>query len=93
MCEVRRCGVLVRRNRPLRGALFWRWDLQVYAGMAPADYGVQVADTTFDTIRESAAAAKKLATQQPPQPSCKLGCWVPEAQQSTFSAANRCAPE
>ena len=30
------------RNRPLRGVLFWRWDLQVYQGMAPADYGVQV---------------------------------------------------
>ena len=59
--------------------------------MAPADYGVQVADTTFELIRDSAATVKALAAQQPPQPSCKVGCWVPEAQQGTFSAANRCA--
>ncbi len=40
--EIRQFLVCRCRGRPLRGVLFWRWDLQVYAGMAPADYGVQV---------------------------------------------------
>ena len=71
--------------------LFWRWDLQVYAGMAPADYGVQVADTTFDLIRDNAAKVKVLSAQQPPDPSCKVGCWVPDIHSGTFSTVNRCA--
>jgi len=79
------------RGRPLRGVLFWRWDLQVYAGMAPADYGVQVGDTTFDLIRDNAAKVKALAAQQPPNASCKVGCWVPEVHSGTFSTVNRCA--
>lgn len=80
------------RGRPLRGVLFWRWDLQVYADMAPADYGVQVGDTTMDIIRDNAAQVKQLAAQQPPNPACKVGCWVPETQKTTFSTVNRSAP-
>ncbi len=85
------CGVCAHRGRPLRGVLFWRWDLQVYAGMAPADYGVQVADTTFDLIRDNASKVKMLAAQQPPDSSCKVGCWVPDVHSGTFSTVNRCA--
>ncbi len=29
------------------GSLFWRWDVQVYAGSGVADYGVRQFDSTF----------------------------------------------
>ena len=79
------------RGRPLRGVLFWRWDLQVYAGTDPADYGVQVQDTTFDIIKENADQQKVLSAQQPPNAACRVGCWVPEVHAGTFSTVNRCA--
>ena len=78
-------------GRPLRGVLFWRWDLQVYAGTDPADYGVQVQDTTFDIIKENADQSKILSAQQPPNAACRVGCWVPEIHAGTFSTVNRCA--
>ncbi|BDA41827.1 Mannan endo-1,4-beta-mannosidase 4 [Coccomyxa sp. Obi] len=80
----------IQSGRPLRGVLFWRWDLQVYAGMAPADYGVQVGDSTFDLIRDNAGKIKQLAAQQPPDSACKVGCWVPDVHSGTFSTVNRC---
>jgi hypothetical protein len=81
----------VCRGRPLRGVLFWRWDLQVYAGTDPADYGVQVQDSTFDLIKGNADQLKVLSAQQPPNAACKVGCWVPEVHAGTFSTVNRCA--
>lgn len=35
------------RDRGLVGSLFWRWDVQVYAGSGVADYGVRQFDSTF----------------------------------------------
>ena len=84
-------SALLCSGRPLRGVLFWRWDLQVYAGTDPADYGVQVQDTTFDIIKENADQLKVLSAQQPPNVSCKVGCWVPEVHAGTFSTVNRYA--
>ena len=81
----------VCRGRPLRGVLFWRWDMQVYAGTDPADYGVRVEDTTFDLIRQNADQLKTLSAQQPPNAACRVGCWVPEIHAGTFSTVNRCA--
>jgi hypothetical protein len=81
----------VHRGRPLRGVLFWRWDLQVYAGTDPADYGVQVQDSTFNLIKGNADQLKVLSAQQPPNAACKVGCWVPEVHAGTFSTVNRCA--
>ena len=81
----------VCRGRPLRGVLFWRWDMQVYAGTDPADYGVRVEDTTFDLIRQNADQLKILSAQQPPNAACRVGCWVPEIHAGTFSTVNRCA--
>ena len=78
------------RGRPLRGVLFWRWDMQVYAGTDPADYGVRVEDTTFDLIRQNADQLKILSAQQPPNAACRVGCWVPEVHAGTFSTVNRC---
>ena len=89
-CFDQRCSAL-RSGRPLRGVLFWRWDLQVYANTDPADYGVRVEDTTFDLIKENADQLKVLSAQQPPNVSCKVGCWVPEVHAGTFSTVNRCA--
>lgn len=80
----------MRRGRPLRGVLFWRWDLQVYANTDPADYGVQAQDTTFGLIRQNADQLKVLSAQQPPNAACKVGCWVPEVHAGTFSTVNRC---
>ena len=79
------------RGRPLRGVLFWRWDMQVYAGTDPADYGVRLEDTTFDLIRQNADQLKILSAQQPPNAACRVGCWVPEVHAGTFSTVNRCA--
>jgi hypothetical protein len=45
----------------------------------------------MELVRENAAQVKQLAAQQPPNPSCKVGCWVPDTQKSTFSTVNRCA--
>lgn len=39
--------LIVRRDRALVGSLFWRWDVQVYAGSGVADYGVRQFDSTF----------------------------------------------
>jgi hypothetical protein len=38
---------MARRDRGLVGSLFWRWDVQVYAGSGVADYGVRQFDSTF----------------------------------------------
>lgn len=43
-----KCGG--RRDRGLVGSLFWRWDVQVYAGSAVADYGVRRFDSTFGAL-------------------------------------------
>ncbi|CAK0746787.1 hypothetical protein CVIRNUC_001718 [Coccomyxa viridis] len=80
----------IQSGRPLRGVLFWRWDMQVYAGTDPADYGVRVEDTTFDLIRQNADQLKILSAQQPPNAACRVGCWVPEIHAGTFSTVNRC---
>ena len=63
----------------------------MYAGTDPADYGVQVQDTTFDIIKENADQQKVLSAQQPPNAACRVGCWVPEIHAGTFSTVNRCA--
>lgn len=39
------------RDRALVGSLFWRWDVQVYAGSGVADYGVRRFDSTFGEHR------------------------------------------
>jgi hypothetical protein len=81
------------RNRALRGVLFWRWDLNVYAGMPPADYGLLAGDTTFDIVRRNADQVKSLMVSMPPAPSCKLGCWVPAPEHiSSKKTLNKCAP-
>ena len=38
-------------DRALRGVLFWRWDLPVYAGVTPADYGLTHGEPTFAIIK------------------------------------------
>ena len=63
----------------------------MYANTDPADYGVRSQDTTFDIIKENADQLKVLSAQQPPNVSCKVGCWVPEVHAGTFSTVNRCA--
>lgn len=83
----------VCRNRALRGVLFWRWDLNVYEGMPPADYGLLAIDTTFDIVQKNADQVKSLMVSIPPAPSCKLGCWVPVTEQvSSKRSVNKCAP-
>lgn len=63
-------------DRGLAGSLFWRWDVQVYADSAVADYGVSQQDSTFGTIQRHAAKVRQKAAARPPRPECRLGCWV-----------------
>jgi len=65
---------------PLAGAAFWRWDVGVYAGVKPTDYGVGDGDSsTFAIV--SAAGARSAALTAALAPSrgegCPAGCWVP----------------
>jgi hypothetical protein len=46
------------RGRGLTGSLFWRWDVQVYAGAGPTDYGVRRFDSTFSIIGSHAATVR-----------------------------------
>lgn len=64
-------------GQPLRGSLFWRWDLVVYEDQPRADYGVRIYDTTFNLIQSHAAAVSRLTASQPPSATCGLQCWVP----------------
>jgi hypothetical protein len=68
---------LPRRGLPLMGSLFWRWDVQVYAGEGPRDYGVRSFDSTFPIIARHAALLRKKRITQPPRAECRTGCWVP----------------
>lgn len=86
-------GLRRHRNRALRGVLFWRWDLNVYEGMPPADYGLLAEDSTFDIVRQNADQVKSLMVSIPPAPSCKLGCWVPVSEQiSSKKSISKYAP-
>lgn len=68
---------LHRRGKILRGALFWRWDVQVYLGVGPGEYGVRPDHSTFDIIRTFAARMRQAVVATPPRKECDLGCWVP----------------
>mmetsp|Transcript_10777 Transcript_10777/g.32342 ORF Transcript_10777/g.32342 Transcript_10777/m.32342 type:complete len:600 (-) Transcript_10777:893-2692(-) len=61
----------------LRGALFWRWDIQVYLGVGPGEYGVRPDHSTFDIIRNFAGRMRSAVVATPPRKECELGCWVP----------------
>lgn len=90
---LQRVSGVVCRNRALRGVLFWRWDLNVYEGMPPADYGLLAIDSTFDIVQKNADQVKSLMVSIPPAPSCKLGCWVPVTEQvSSKRTVNKYAP-
>ena len=66
------------RNRGLTGSLFWRWDVQVYAGAGPTDYGVRHFDSTVGLIGRHADTVRRRNAGQPPRAECGLGCWVPQ---------------
>lgn len=61
----------------LRGALFWRWDVQVYLGVGPGEYGVRPSHSTFDIIRKFAGQMRQAVVATPPREECDLGCWIP----------------
>ncbi len=77
-----------RRGGILRGALFWRWDIQVYLGVGPGEYGVRPDHSTFDIIRNFATRMRAAVVATPPRKECELGCWVP-AKRHHFET---CAP-
>ena len=67
---------------PLAGAAFWRWDVGVYAGVKPTDYGVGDGDaSTFAIVGGAGARSAGLAAAVVPGrgEGCPAGCWVPDA--------------
>lgn len=87
MCNAAVAGA-ARRGGILRGALFWRWDIQVYLGVGPGEYGVRPDHSTFDIIRNFATRMRAAVVATPPRKECELGCWVP-AKRHHFET---CAP-
>ena len=73
--------------------MFWRWDLQVYMGESPADYGLISGDSTFDIIRHSAQLMKRHTVASAPSASCTADCWVAETATGVFGIGQvqRCA--
>lgn len=67
----------MRRDQPLRGSLFWRWDLVIYEAQPRADYGVRSYDTTFSLVQAHSQVVAQLQASTPPAASCGLQCWVP----------------
>ena len=66
------------RDRGLVGSLFWRWDVQVYAGSGVADYGVRQFDSTFGARpapargqRQTDASTPAVNPQRPCTPCCQ----------------------
>lgn len=62
----------------MTGSMFWRYDVQVYAGKATTDYGVHSFDSTWGIITDHAGVLRERRVATPPRPECKLGCWVPK---------------
>lgn len=58
----------------LRGALFWRWDVQVYLGVGPGEYGVRPDHSTFDIIRAFAAKMRQVGCSA--EGLCKGACRI-----------------
>jgi hypothetical protein len=61
-----------RRDRGLVGSLFWRWDVQVYAGSGVADYGVRQFDSTFGARPALGAGTKQTRTNLHQTPAVAL---------------------
>lgn len=66
---------------PLAGAAFWRWDVSVYEGVKPTDYGVGDGDaSTFAIVAAAGARSRALASAAAPGrgEGCPTGCWIPD---------------
>lgn len=86
---------------PLVGAAFWRWDVGVYAGVRPTDYGVGDGDaSTFGIVGAAGARSAALAAAVVPLrgEACPVGCWVPDprfvgkAKGACVDSPDACAP-
>eukprot|EP01023_Acetabularia_acetabulum_P038280 TRINITY_DN36611_c0_g1_i2.p1 TRINITY_DN36611_c0_g1~~TRINITY_DN36611_c0_g1_i2.p1 ORF type:complete len:223 (-),score=17.54 TRINITY_DN36611_c0_g1_i2:368-1036(-) len=62
------------------GSLFWRWHMPKFAGQGTGEYGVQPMDTTFPIIQQHAKFINTKINSVPPNPTCKLECWIPKKQ-------------
>eukprot|EP01026_Neomeris_dumetosa_P036820 TRINITY_DN2976_c0_g1_i11.p1 TRINITY_DN2976_c0_g1~~TRINITY_DN2976_c0_g1_i11.p1 ORF type:complete len:487 (-),score=43.13 TRINITY_DN2976_c0_g1_i11:309-1628(-) len=71
-------GIMSRMG--MGGSLFWRWHMPKFAGEGTGEYGVQPEDTTFPIIKQHANFINTVINQVPPNPQCKLECWVAEVQ-------------